>query len=196
MSPGPGKSFDPSHALVQARDVFWRRGYDGTAIRDLEMALGIGRKSLYDTFGSKRELYLRALEQYTDSVIERICRGLGNPRHSALSNLERVLGRLQQHHSSPGSVGCLLGVAMAQADSTDTELAALLRSYLQRLEDAFESTIHEAVRDGSIKPGIRPKDAARHFVALTQGIALMGRVCDKASLPRSIVRSALQALQS
>ena len=73
MSPGPAKNFDPDEALETARNVFWRNGYAGTAISELESALGVGRKSLYDTFGSKRELYLRSLEHYTDTVVQRIC---------------------------------------------------------------------------------------------------------------------------
>lgn len=196
MSPGPAKSFDPDDAVAQARDLFWRHGYDGTAIRDLESALGIGRKSLYDTFGSKRALYLRALAQYTDSVIERICKGLEDPRNDAMANLERVLGRLQKHHASPESLGCLLGVAIAQADRTDTELAAILRGYLARLEHAFERAIRDAASDGAIKADVKPKDAARNLVALTQGMALMSRVDDTPSMTRSIVRAALDALKS
>ncbi len=196
MSPGPSKRFDPDNALERARDVFWRRGYDGTGIRELESVLGVGRKSLYDTFGSKRELYLRALEQYTDTVIDKICRGLEDPRDDAMSNLERVLARLQQHHASPDSLGCLLGVAMAQADPEDAVLAGLLRGYLRRLEQAFERTIRSAQSEGAIERGARAKDVARNLVALTQGMALMGRITETAPLPRAIVRAALHALRS
>ena len=194
MSPGPAKSFDTDHALEQARDVFWRRGYDGTSVSELESVLGVGRKSLYDTFGSKRELYLRALEQYTDSVIERICRGLQDPRYGPMQNLERVLDRLQKHHTSTSSRGCFLGVAMAQADLDDAELAKLLRGYLARMERAFERTIRSAQSEGSIDADARAKDVARNLVALTQGMALMGRVT--ASVPRAIVRSALHGLRA
>ncbi len=196
MSPGPAKNFDPDEALELARDVFWRRGYDGTAISELESALGIGRKSLYDTFGSKRELYLRSIEQYTDTVIQKICRGLEDPRNGPIGNLERVLDRLQKHHSSADSLGCLLGVAMAQADPEDAELAELLRGYLRRLEQAFERTIRSAQSDGTIDGDTRAKDVARNLVALTQGMALMGRITETATLPRSIVRAALHALRS
>ena len=196
MSPGPSKSFDPDNALELARDVFWRRGYDGTAISELESVLGVGRKSLYDTFGSKRELYLRALEQYTDTVIQRICRGLEDPRNRPMENLERVLDRLQKHHGSPDSLGCLLGVAMAQADPEDTELAELLRGYLRRLEQAFERTIRSAQSEGMIEGNARAKDVARNLVALTQGMALMGRITETATMPRAIVRAALHALRA
>lgn len=196
MSPGPAKSFDTDNALEQARDVFWRRGYDGTSISELECALGVGRKSLYDTFGSKRELYLRALQQYADSVIEKICRGLGDPRLGPMQKLERVLDRLQRHHASADSLGCFLGVAMAQVDSKDPELTTLLRGYLTHLERAFERTIREAQSEGTIDADAQAKDVARNLVALTQGMALMGRINTTATVPRAIVRAALHGLRT
>ncbi len=195
MTPGPSKRFDPELALEQARDVFWRLGYDGTSLNELESALGIGRKSLYDTFGSKRELYLRSLEHYTDTVIQRICGGLDDPRNAPLQNLERVLGRLQQHHGSPDSLGCLLGVAMAQTDSDDPELTALLRGYLRRLERAFQRTVEAAQSEGTVDASASARDVARQLVALTQGMALLGRVSDTRTQQRSIVRAALHGLR-
>lgn len=196
MTPGPAKRFDPDLVLERARDLFWRRGYAGTGIRELEAELGVGRKSLYDTFGSKRELFLRSIEQYTDAVIGRICRGLADERSGAFENLERVLGKLQQHHGSNESLGCLLGVAMAQLDSDDEELAGLLRKYLRRMETAFERTLLQAQADGTVRDDLKAKDAARQLVALTQGMALMGRVSEMGATQRSIVRASLQALRA
>jgi TetR/AcrR family transcriptional repressor of nem operon len=195
MRPGPTKSFDPDEALEQARDLFWSRGYDGTGLSQLEAHLGIGRKSLYDTFGSKRELFLKALERYTDTVIARIVGRLEHAEGTAALNLERALERLAQYHGSGGSDGCLLGVAMAQAKPEDGELAAILRGYLQRLERAFTSALGRGIVDGEIGAHVRPRDAARNLVALTQGMALLGRVGSTAATQRSIVRAALDALR-
>ena len=195
MSPGPAKQFDPDVALELARDLFWRRGYDGTSLSELETTLGIGRKSLYDTFGSKRALYLRSLEHYTDTVIQKICAGLDDPRNDALQNLERVLRRLGQHHGSPDSLGCLLGVAMAQTGSEDVELSALLRGYLKRLEQAFAGAIQAAQQDGTADVDASAADVAHHLVALTQGMALLGRVSDTTTQQRSIVRAVLHGLR-
>ena len=196
MRPGPTKNFDPQEALQRARNLFWKRGYDGTAISELESELGVGRKSLYDTFGSKRELYLRSIEQYTATVIQKICDGLADPRTGPLENIERVLLKLRRHHGSPDSLGCLLGVAMAQIESGDDELAGLLRRYLHQLELAFERTLRAAQKDGSVQADARPKDLARYLVALTQGMALMGRVTETPTIQRSIVRAALLTLKA
>lgn len=195
MNPGPKKSFDVEDAVVTARDLFWERGYDGTGISDLEAAMGIGRKSLYDTFGSKRALYLRALEKYADTVIQSICEGLGREGAGPLANLERVLGKLQKHHGGKGSLGCLLGVAMGQADLEDEELGRLVRGVLDRLERAFEVCLRDALEAGEVRSDLHPRDTARQLVAVSQGMALLGRVADGPARSRSIIRSTVAALR-
>ncbi|MFE2185198.1 helix-turn-helix domain-containing protein [Streptomyces sp. NPDC059455] len=58
------KEFDPEVALDAAMRLFWRNGYEGTSTSDLVDELGIARASLYGTFGSKRGLYLAALDRF------------------------------------------------------------------------------------------------------------------------------------
>src|SRR5690606_518976 len=58
------KEFDPETVLRRALELFWRRGYEATSMADLVEHLGIGRASLYATFGSKHDLYMKALECY------------------------------------------------------------------------------------------------------------------------------------
>ena len=193
--PGPAKQFDPQRTLERARDLFWRRGFDGTGLAELEVELGVGRKSLYDTFGNKRALYLASLEHYGDSVIASICEGLERPGSSAFTNLERVFGKLVSHHGSGESLGCLLGVGLAQAQREDSEVVAALRRGLARLEDALERTLQRALEAGELRSTVKPRDAARQLVALVQGIALLGRIADSPAVLRSAVNAALDGLR-
>ena len=41
--------------------LFWERGYEATSIQELVDATGVQRQSLYDTFGSKHEIFCEAL---------------------------------------------------------------------------------------------------------------------------------------
>lgn len=59
MTRGPDKQFDPEVALTKAMEVFWARGYEAASLSELLKNMGIGKKSLYDTFGNKRSLSLR-----------------------------------------------------------------------------------------------------------------------------------------
>ena len=58
------KAFQPDLALDRAMNLFWERGYAGSSVEDLVQCTGIGRGSLYDTFGNKHALYLAALDRY------------------------------------------------------------------------------------------------------------------------------------
>ncbi|MCE7002789.1 TetR/AcrR family transcriptional regulator [Kibdelosporangium philippinense] len=62
------KEFDPDAVLRSALNLFWRKGYEATSIQDLVDHLGIGRASMYATFGTKHDLYLRALDLYCERV--------------------------------------------------------------------------------------------------------------------------------
>src|SRR5258707_11434016 len=61
------REFDRGEALKRAMAVFWEKGYEGTSTDDLVRAMGIGRQSMYDTFGDKHQLYLEALQLYEAS---------------------------------------------------------------------------------------------------------------------------------
>lgn len=57
------REFDETLAIDAAAAVFRRHGYAATSIEQLVDATGVHRGSLYATFGSKRGLFLRALER-------------------------------------------------------------------------------------------------------------------------------------
>lgn len=58
------KSFDPEEAVDRAQKVFWAKGYEATSLSDLTDGMGINKGSLYNAFGSKKALFMRALLEY------------------------------------------------------------------------------------------------------------------------------------
>ena len=66
MAGGRPRAFDVDEALDRALEVFWRQGYEGTALSDLTAAMGINRPSLYATFGNKEALFRKVLDRYAD----------------------------------------------------------------------------------------------------------------------------------
>ena len=63
------KEFDAAAALDSAIECFRLRGYHATSVRDLASAMGIGGTSLYNSFGDKRALFVKALNRYLDSSL-------------------------------------------------------------------------------------------------------------------------------
>ncbi|BAV05307.1 transcriptional regulator, TetR family [Filimonas lacunae] len=58
--------FDEEGAIQKAMEVFWKKGYNGSSLRDLTDAMKINSSSLYNTIGDKQELFVRCVQYYTD----------------------------------------------------------------------------------------------------------------------------------
>jgi AcrR family transcriptional regulator len=63
------KEFDQQKALRKAIRLFSQQAFAATSTDELMCVMDVGRGSMYDTFGDKRALFLKALEMYvTESV--------------------------------------------------------------------------------------------------------------------------------
>ena len=66
------KQFSFDSALAKATQKFCSHGYHATSIQNFVDCMGIGRGSIYDTFDSKRGLFLKALRLSFNSVKQRL----------------------------------------------------------------------------------------------------------------------------
>ena len=177
MSPGPPKQFEREEVLLKALDLFWERGFEATSLADLQAAMGIGRQSLYDTFGDKRSLFLEALRTYMDAMIEPMVELLERPE-PPLANI-RDLFRAWQGRAAEGSCrGCFAGNASAEFGPRDEEVRALLERCFGRFHQALARNFEAARRTGELDPELDPDQLARTITGLGQGLAVLSRSQD------------------
>ncbi|MEM9005454.1 MAG: TetR/AcrR family transcriptional regulator [Cyanobacteria bacterium P01_F01_bin.86] len=193
MTRGPAKQFDTEVALEKAMRVFWEHGYEAASLSELLKNMGIGKKSLYDTFGNKQSLFLKALEHYAHTTIRDIRDRLA-AEGSSLGNLKQLLRDWQAMHSQPGSCGCMLGTNIADFNTHDEAIAKVMRAYLQQVEDAFAATLISAQTAGEISSHANPRNLARLLLCTTQGLALLGRVMDRDTILEGATTSVISLL--
>lgn len=136
-------SFDPEVALEAAMNVFWRDGYDLASLSQLQSAMGIQRGSLYQEFGSKKELFLKALNRY---IVQFVDPGIVLLTQSCVSGQERIRAFFDSVPKQEPR-GCLLCNSAAGVAGTDAEVRQVISEQLGRLRNAFDSALIDAFDD-------------------------------------------------
>ena len=169
------KEFDPERALAKAMHLFWRRGYDNTSLDELLKAMGIAKQSLYDTFGDKRALYLKAMEHYRDQT-NGATQKMFDQTTSIKDGFRKLLYGLAAETREQHERGCLLLSANLQRDTGDTVIAEFLRDNQNRVEAIFENALLRARKQKELNTKQDPKALARFFVVTIQGMRAMARL--------------------
>jgi len=174
MTRGPDKQFDRKAVLGKAMQLFWSQGYEATGVAQLLEHMGIGRQSLYDTFGDKRGLYLEALRAYfaeqRASVVARL-QASGSP----LANLKAVFAQWEKMLTETGPFGCLIGNTAVELGPHDQEAARIVRAAFAGMSQEIAETIRQGQEAGEIRAG-DPSELSSLIVATIQGAALLSKV--------------------
>jgi AcrR family transcriptional regulator len=168
---GRPREFDVDQALDRALRVFWRRGYEGATLSHLTTAMGINRPSLYAAFGSKEELFRKALDRYAEGPAAYLREALTEPTARAVA--ERLLsGSVDLLTDRRNPRGCLLvqgALACGEAaESVRRELVARRAAGEAALCQRFE----RALADGDLLAHSDPAALARYVLAVMQGMAV------------------------
>ncbi len=187
---GRHKEFDSERALSRAMNQFWHHGYENTSLEDLMRAMGIAKQSLYDTFGDKRSLYLRALAHYraeTNSAMKRLFSAEPNIRNG----FKRLLFSLADETREQHTRGCLLLSANMERSAGDAVIANFLRQNQAEVESIFTDALRRAQKNGELSDKRDPAALARFFVVTIQGMRAMAKLrSDRKSL-RQVAKVAL-----
>jgi AcrR family transcriptional regulator len=156
MKVGRPREFDPDQVEDAAMKLFWEHGFDGVSISDVTTATGVNRRSIYDEFGSKENLFERALRRYLA--------GPGGYLHDALArSTAREVAAAMMHGAADTVSGEIRGcLTVKEAPGLPEMRDETVRQLAERFEAASEL-------QGD------PLVMARWVAAVCQGIAIQAR---------------------
>lgn len=164
------KEFDKEKALDAAISVFREHGFEGTSTDMLVRAMGIGRQSLYDTYGDKWKLYCHAVERYSDMETHAHIAAL-RTGPNAIDGLRAMIDRVV----AEAGTACLGVGSICEFGQTRQELSALRYAAERRLTIAVETRIREAQTAGDLDTALAASDMASFILANIAGIRIAAR---------------------
>ena len=186
------KEFETGDALDAAMQLFWRKGYAATSLRDLLDGMGIGYGSFYNAFGDKHALFLASLDRFRELRTSWIDEVLED---SGLGGIEEVFRR-----TVDGLVGfeprrgCMLANTAVELGPHDAEVAAKISRYVRHTEAVFERAVIRAQEAGEIPADRDPRAMACFLVNTLHGLRVLARVGTDRAVLEDAVRVALDVL--
>ncbi|NOV01752.1 TetR/AcrR family transcriptional regulator [Paenibacillus planticolens] len=141
------REFEVNTVLGKAMDVFWEKGYEKTSMQDLVTEMGVHRRSIYDTFGGKHELFMKVIDRYDefiDTTIHRHADEHTSPKQAIRYMFERAIRKKEP------SKGCLMVNTAVELAIHDEEAAAKVNLSFTKTEAHLLELVQLAQKTGEI----------------------------------------------
>ena len=178
------KEFDKDTALHKAIRLFSQQGFAGTSTNELMRVMDVGRQSMYDTFGDKRALFLRALETYVNESVNTIRDALEAPG-PALAAVQNALVRFAEHKDLSSAEGCMGINAVCEFGQRDTEVNQIVWKAARRQRETLMNVLTRAKSRGELSDAVDVNSLADFFESTLAGI----RVAAKGGKSRQALRN-------
>ncbi len=188
------KDFDEVDVLAKAIRLFWQKGYNGTSMQDLVDTLGISRSSLYDTFGDKRRLYLKALESYKQAEAANRAKIFDKsiPARTAIRQmLDMIILELikdKQHK------GCFLINCAVETAPNDKQVNNIICENDREIENALREVIQRGQHSGEISSKRDARALARFIFNNIIGMRVSGKLATDKSVFEDTIQLTMSVL--
>src|SRR5688500_18408554 len=137
------RQFDEQAVIATALEVFWRKGLHDSTMQDLAAATGVQRGSLYNAYGDKEAIFLRAFDQYTEQFLETVGKTLA--QGDAAARLQNFFDLIIANMTSGSPArGCLTTRTALDAAMASTAVRRRVQGLLSRLEQLIGKAISAA----------------------------------------------------
>ncbi len=188
------KQFDEAAVLEKARNVFWKKGYNGTSMDELVKATGLSRSSIFDSFGDKHGLYMKALQHYQQEKRQSLVEGIP----SAFSSRKKISWIFQnsiaQALCDRQRKGCFMVNTTTELANIDSSMNKIVNANMEAMEEIFHTLVKEGQAAGDINKKFSAKALARNLFSSFNGLTIIGQTRPDKELLEDIAKVALSVL--
>ncbi|WP_170314954.1 TetR/AcrR family transcriptional regulator [Saccharibacillus brassicae] len=189
------KAFDPEEVLSRALGIFGTQGYEGTSLPDLLKGLGIARQSLYDTYGTKRELFLAAVQFYMNRKQADIVELFREPG-GAEERIRQAFGEIVSALSDPQQrQDCFIISSAIEYMPHDEELNAYMQANQLDVEKAFYDLLERGRAAGELRADADLERLSLFLAHERNALVLTGKMGADRTKLEAVAETALSVLR-
>jgi AcrR family transcriptional regulator len=153
-------NYDRNELIDRSRDLFWRRGWAGTSLKDLEAVLQLKPGSFYAAFGSKDALFKLAMDRYAADGLERLKQL--TEQHGPIKALQHFPRMVIENGDAPAKA-CMLSKTLLELQAHNHPLASDANLHLLKMEGHFAGLFEQAQASGEIDRSHNAQVLARRY---------------------------------
>lgn len=150
--------------------VFWRKGFEAASLTDLCQATGLHKGSIYQAFGDKHQLFMRALNHYSEKEFNEVLAVVSHDV-SPLTNIYAVVEKICS--IADDGRGCLMVNTMVEMSNHDPIVLRAIQEFGQKRINAMSEMIAAAQQAGEIRQALDPKLLSIQMMMTLAGAAAM-----------------------
>lgn len=187
------KEFDEKQALRKAMELFWQQGYEKTSMQELVDYMGIHRRSIYDTFGDKRTLFLSALSYYEELITTEMKKRVDS--NLLVKQAIREVFKMVIYPGLNLPKGCLSVNAAVELSLLDEEIATKIAGMFTKTESLFYELLKHGQKNGEISRRHDPEVLSLFLHNSLVGLRVLVKTEDDNKKLESIVDMTLSVLE-
>jgi AcrR family transcriptional regulator len=167
------RSFNEADVVARAREAFASTGFAGTSLDTLLEATGLARQSLYNVFGGKKELFMRAFLSDAQEAVEAV-EAIRHGSDSPIIRIRSQLVKVAVAHGEAQSPPSLFTKAAIELSAQDSEVASRVAETFGAMRQHYAACIAEAQEAGEIDAAADSDSLGAYFCAVIEGMATLG----------------------
>ncbi len=188
------REFDEVEALKQAMQLFWEQGYEKTSMEDLVTHMGVHRKSIYDTFGNKHQLFIKVLEYYQTTIGQQMLQHI-HCKESALDKI-KALFEFSMWRNEEQAKGCLIVNTAVELSLHDKVVAEIIRTYFDESEKVIFQLLQQGQAAGEFSKSLDLEVTTQFIHNALIGIRVQLKTTPEQQKLYPIIDMALQVLKN
>jgi TetR/AcrR family transcriptional regulator, cholesterol catabolism regulator len=159
------KTSDVKETIIQESiKLFLSKGYQGTSVKEITEAAGIGRGTLYWYFKSKDEILICIFRKWEEEFVQGLIKAVNSQKGNFIAKYKVFHKYSTEFARDQMDLAIVFNTLLNEIVGTDSEPGNVARSVYEKYWRLLEEMLRDGKREGSVKQDLSPELYA-HVIA-------------------------------